>query len=108
MTETLSPEDKIHALKKQYIQSLAGKFSDIFQFWSLNKKNKEILDNSLESALHKLAGSAGMYDETALGEIARTLEISIATIDTSLSDKHISQIDSEMEKLKTKITELSS
>ncbi|MCK4707884.1 MAG: Hpt domain-containing protein [Gammaproteobacteria bacterium] len=107
MTDTLSVENKLLALKKQYIDSLTDKFSEISKLWFVAEQTRKIPDNSLESALHKLAGSAGMYDETELGNIARSVEIRISEIDSNIEDNTVSQIDSELEQLKIMITDLS-
>jgi len=107
MTDTPSVEDKLSALKKQYINSLPDKFSEILQLWQSNKNITQIPDKMLETALHKLAGSAGMYDEHKLGEIARTVEIIVSEIDNDLEDDVITQIDSDLEQLKITIANLS-
>ena len=52
MTDTPSVEDKLSALKKQYINSLPDKFSEILQLWQSNKNITQIPDKTLEAALH--------------------------------------------------------
>ena len=107
MTESTSIEDRLFALKQQYLKSLPDKISEINQHWASCVENQTVADNLLESSLHKLAGSAGMYDETALGEIARSIEITLSNHSENLTSQNILLIESELDRLRNKITELS-
>ena len=106
MTDTPSIEDKLLALKIAYINSLPEKFYEINQLWQFYKQQTDITDKNLESCLHKLAGSAGMYNETELGELCRALELSISDINPSFDSAFISLFDDEMLKLETMIDKL--
>lgn len=107
MNDITSIEDKLAKLKVKYILSLPDKISDIYQQWHLCKSKKSITGSELVSHLHKLAGSAGMYDLFDLGEKARHLELSVIDINDTLSNDTISEIDSLLEQLKTMISQLS-
>jgi len=107
MTESVSVEDKLNALKQQYLKSLPEKISDINQHWSACIKNQAIQDNLLETSLHKLAGSAGLYGEDTLGEIAREIEIALSNHSETLTSQDIQTIESKLEKLRNKISGLS-
>ena len=107
MTDSVSIEDKLSALKQQYLKSLPEKMSEINRYWATCIENQEIQDNMLEAALHKLAGSAGMYDENTLGEIARTIEITLSNHSKTLTSQDIQIIESELERLRSKTSELS-
>jgi len=75
MSDLASVQDKITKLKEVYVMSLPGKVTDICYEWDLCKTNRDISGSNFVSHLHKLAGSAGMYEFFELGEISRTLEL---------------------------------
>lgn len=106
MTDIVSTEDKIIALKKQYIISLGDKFTEISLLWQSIIETGKISDTALETALHKIAGSAGMYDEPELGTTARFLEIKISDAEKQINDDFISEINSCLTQLKTIINHL--
>lgn len=107
MTESASVEDRLFALKLQYLKSLPEKITEINQQWATCVENQTVSDNMLEASLHKLAGSAGMYDEITLGEIARSIEITLSNHSETLTPQNIFLIESELDKLRNKIAELS-
>jgi len=106
MTEKTAIEDKLFALKQKYLLSLPEKLSDIDEHWSACCETQTLADKALESSLHKLAGSAGMYDENELGEIARSLEISVSNYSETLTPENIKEIDTGLTKLREKVSEL--
>lgn len=106
MTDTVSAQNKLTKLKEKYINSLPGKVSDIYHEWGLCKTNKVITNSILTSHLHKLAGSAGMYDLFELGEKARDIELAAMGIEDSLSDELITEIDIKLNQLNTMVTNL--
>jgi len=57
--------------------------------------------------LHKLAGSAGMYDLYELGEQARALELSIISPESALTDETIQSFDNGLDILKDMVADLS-
>jgi len=107
MSDPKLVEDKLSLLQDKYINSLPDKITDIKQAWSHCKSSKTITEKSLESMLHKLAGSAGMYDLYELGEQARALELSIITPEPALTDETIQTFDDGLDVLKDMVAELS-
>lgn len=108
MSDTASIESRLAALKEKYIISLPEKVHTISQIWHSSRQSTSLSDNSLESCLHKLAGSAGMYEEDQLGELARSIEINISTHSENLTDEVKSQIDSALSQLNEMVSELTS
>ncbi len=75
-------ELKLQRMRESYKQSLADKKQDIERDWSqclLSDWRRDEVHN-LAARLHKLAGSAGLYGFTALGDAARELEKHLATL----------------------------
>lgn len=110
MTEQLTVEDKLLALKKKYYRSLPDKLVTIQTIWQQYENQRIFADNALETALHKLAGSAGMYDEAELGRIARDAELLVADCSrsgNSLDENNVIKISESLNKLKDKIEQLS-
>ena len=106
MSDLKSVEDKLALLKTKYIKSLPDKVTDIYMEWNTCKERKLVNDSTLTSHLHKLAGSAGMYDFFELGENARALELSILKLDNDIPDQIIDEIDSGLTKLKELVADL--
>lgn len=107
MTAQVTVEDKLQALKQKYYQSLPDKLDDIQSSWQQCKEQKAFTDKVLESSLHKLAGSAGMYDEEELGQIARDAELLIANCDDVIDDEVSVKISDSLKQLSRKIEQLS-
>jgi len=107
MSDPKSVEDKLSLLQDKYINSLPAKITDIKQEWNNCKSSKTITEKNLESMLHKLAGSAGMYDLYELGEQARALELSIISPESALTNETIQTFDDGLDVLKGMVAELS-
>jgi len=107
MSDPKSVEDKLNILQDKYINSLPAKITDIKHEWNNCKTSKTIAEKNLESMLHKLAGSAGMYDLYELGEQARTLELAIISPESALTDETIQTFDDGFDVLKDMVAELS-
>lgn len=103
MTSTASVQDKLTKLKNKYMHSLPGKISDIFSQWELCKTDKTLKDSALASQLHKLAGSAGMYELFELGEKARAIELTVSAQEGLLSAEIITEIEHTLEQLRTMV-----
>jgi len=110
MTDQTSIENKLLALKLKYIQSLPEKLDAITTLWQTygEKMSEQITinDKSLESALHKLAGSAGMYEEDELGQIARDIELTIAGSGETINASNQQKIIAGLKRLEEKIRQL--
>ncbi|MDH5516246.1 MAG: Hpt domain-containing protein [Gammaproteobacteria bacterium] len=106
MSDIPSIEDKLLALKASYISSLPEKFDAISQLWQGCKEHGSFADNSLESCLHKLAGSAGMYDEAELGEICRSLELMLTDFSPPFNAAFSSEVDNKLLSLENAIDHL--
>lgn len=107
MSDPATIENKLLALKLKYLQSLPEKFETITSLWQDCVEQMRIKDNSLESALHKLAGSAGMYDEEELGQIARKIELLVVESGNNINAQYQQQITEGMKQLEEKIQQLS-
>ncbi|MDH5392949.1 MAG: Hpt domain-containing protein [Gammaproteobacteria bacterium] len=106
MPDTPSVEDKIIALKHSYIRSLPDKFLEINRHWQHSKTQHSFSDKCFEASLHKLAGSAGMYDEAALGELCRSLELMAAGVAQAIDTNTIRQLESGLLQLDKMISDL--
>lgn len=106
MADIKEIEDKLAILKIKYISSLPDKMMDINKEWASCTRRKTIIDPTLTSFLHKLAGSAGLYDLFELGERARSIELLILEIEGPLTNEMIFEIDSRLTQLKAMVTEL--
>lgn len=106
MSDLASVEDKLTKLKERYVKSLPGKITDICYEWDLCKTSRDISSSDFVSHLHKLAGSAGMYEFFELGEIARTLELISINVEDRLSDEIITEINTHLSQLKSMVTNL--
>jgi len=69
-------EEKLAALKQDFLQGLHGRYTELYSHWQLYLENKDIefLD-PLHRNLHSLAGSSGLYGCPEMGELARKVEI---------------------------------
>lgn len=108
MSDTAAIEEKLLILKQRYISALKEKISHINDLWHDSVLKKRISDKQLESALHKLAGSAGMHQEHELGALARKIELLVADNNGDLTPEFIRDLNNELDKLRIKISELSS
>lgn len=106
MSDIQSVVDKLTLLKQKYIKSLPDKVTDIYMEWNSCKELKTVKDQELASHLHKLAGSAGMYDLFELGEKARVIELNIINIEGSIADDIIDDIDNDLRILQKMVTDL--
>jgi len=106
MSDQATIENKLLALKQKYLQSLPEKLETITSLWHACAEQMRIDDNALESALHKLAGSAGMYEEDELGQIARNIELIIAESSDTLNAQKQQQITEGLKQLEEKIQQL--
>ena len=106
MSDTQSVINKLAILKEKYIKSLPDKLTDIYMEWSSYKEANNLKDQKLASHLHKLAGSAGMYELFELGETARAIELNIINFEGELSDDFIKTIEDDLLKLKTMVADL--
>ena len=107
MSDQATIENKLLALKQKYLQSLPEKLETITSLWLSCTEQMSIDDKALESALHKLAGSAGMYEENELGQIARKIELLVAECGNTLNAQYQQQITEGMKQLEKKIQQLS-
>lgn len=106
MNDLASVQDKLKKLKERYVKSLPEKIADICYEWDLCKTNRDISSSDFASHLHKLAGSAGMYEFSELGEIARTLELITINAEDRLPDEIITEINTHLSQLKLMINAL--
>lgn len=106
MADQATIENKLLALKQKYLQSLPDKLETITSLWQACAEQMSIDDKALESALHKLAGSAGMYEEDQLGQIAREIELIVAASD-KLNAQSQQKITQGLKQLEEKIQQLS-
>ncbi|MDH5424534.1 MAG: Hpt domain-containing protein [Gammaproteobacteria bacterium] len=106
MADIKEIEDKLTVLKHKYINALPDKMTDILTEWADCTDKKAITSPALASFLHKLAGSAGLYDLFILGERARSVELLILEVDGTLSNEMIFEIDTRLTQLKEMVTEL--
>lgn len=106
MSDLASVQDKLTKLKELYVKSLTGKITDIYNEWDLCKTDRNISGSDFASHLHKLAGSAGMYDFFELGEVARAIELTSINAEDSLSDEIITEINTNLAQLKSIISNL--
>jgi len=107
MSNQATIENKLLALKQKYLQSLPEKLNIITSLWQACAEQMSIDDKALESALHKLAGSAGMYEEDELGQIAREIELIVAASGDTLNAQSQQQITEGLRQLEEKIQQLS-
>ncbi len=107
MSDQATIENKLLALKQKYLQSLPEKLETITSLWQACAEQMSIDDNALESALHKLAGSAGMYEEDELGQIAREIELVVAASGDKLNAQSQQKITAGLKQLEDKIQQLS-
>ena len=106
MNDQAAIEDKLKVLKQKYLLSLPDKLAVINALWQDCTEQMSLSDKSLESALHKLAGSAGMYEEQELGQLARDVELIVADCEPDLNDDDLLTIANSLSKLEQKITQL--
>jgi HPt (histidine-containing phosphotransfer) domain-containing protein len=106
MTDTTSVQDKIVKLKEKYINSLSDKVNNINHEWSLCKASKMMKNSEFISLLHKLAGSAGMYELFELGEKARTIELSVIDTEDAITNETIIEIDTQLKQLRAMVADL--
>ena len=106
MSDIETVQDKLNLLKDKYISSLPQKVTDICHEWDSCKASNEITERTLESHLHKLAGSAGMYDLYDLGEKARALELTIMQPENPLTEEAIMSFETDLKQLKNMVTDL--
>lgn len=106
MNDLASVQDKLTKLKELYIKSLPGKITEICYEWDLCKTSGDISSSNFASHLHKLAGSAGMYEFFELGEIARALELISINVESHLSDDIITEINIHLTQLKLMVNTL--
>ncbi|MCK5335550.1 MAG: Hpt domain-containing protein [Gammaproteobacteria bacterium] len=106
MSDIKTVQDKLILLKEKYINSLADKITDLFHEWDICKDSKTLTNSSFVSQLHKLAGSAGMYEFFELGEKARSLELTAIEFKPPLPDEVIQEIDTSLKQLKEMVADI--
>lgn len=101
-------EQKLASLRLRYFAELPDKLTEIKNIWHDMKSTSEFNNTALERALHKIAGSAGMYGANELTLSARKLENYLAEHHNTIKQTEIEIIESYLNDFENIISQLTS